>query len=51
MSQDQQEPHVMTADQVQEELRRVTGTWCKTEADSVRRQQLWQRLDRLMKAG
>jgi hypothetical protein len=39
----------MTLEQIQDELRRVTGTPWKTEADGPRRQALWRRLDQLVR--
>jgi hypothetical protein len=41
-------PELMTLKQIQAELRAVSGTPLRFEGDRLRRQQLWQRLDRLI---
>jgi hypothetical protein len=41
----------MSPEEVQDELRRVTGTPWQSDADGARRRALWQRLDKLAAEG
>lgn len=41
-------PEQMTLEQIQTELRAVSGTPSRFEGDTLRRQQLWRRLDQLV---